>query len=139
MTTTTIRSIPEHVYKIVPSVPPSPLPHTLPLSELDQTDGFIHLSNAAQIPKTAALFFSSQNTLWLLKVSTKVALAEKGRFKWLDEGITGCIHLYGEKDGEFARLGDGIVVDVEEWGKREGASWADDEVTKEIRERWLKD
>jgi Protein of unknown function (DUF952) len=133
------RPIPEHVYKIVPFAPPAPLPDTLPLSELDQNDGFIHLSDAAQIPKTSALFFKAQNTLWLLKVSTKVALAEKGRFKWLDEGVTGCIHLYGEKDGEFARFGRGVVVDVEKWEKGENTDWTDYEVSKEIRERWLKD
>jgi hypothetical protein len=116
------RTIPEHVYKIIPSAPPSPLLHTLPLSELDQNDGFIHLSDAAQIPKTAALFFAEQNILWLLKISTDIAHAEKGRFKWLDDGATGCIHLYGEKDGEFARLGKGVVVDVEKWEKKGGSS-----------------
>lgn len=139
MTATSTREIPDHVYKILEYEPPNPLPHALPLSSLDQQDGFIHLSDAAQIPQTAALFFTDQKTLWLLKVSTKIAHDEKGRFKWLDEGATGCIHLYGEMDSEFGRLGEGIVVGVEQWDRPEGKSWSDEEVTKEIRQRWLKD
>lgn len=39
---------PKHVYKITTSPPPDPIPAVYPPSELDQTDGFIHLSTAAQ-------------------------------------------------------------------------------------------
>jgi len=119
------REIPDYVYKILDYEPPSPLPHALPLSQLDTKDGFFHLSDAAQIPKTAALYFNHQNSLWLLKVSTKAARDEKGRFKWRDEGVTGCIHLYGEHDGEFLRLGKGIVVDSGKWEKGENEKWSD--------------
>lgn len=41
--------IPTYVYKIVPTAPPEPFPAENPLSELDQTDGFVHLSTAVQV------------------------------------------------------------------------------------------
>ncbi|KAI1632990.1 hypothetical protein F4809DRAFT_625309, partial [Biscogniauxia mediterranea] len=41
--------LPTYVYKIVPEAPPCPLPAEYPLSELDQKDGFVHLSTATQV------------------------------------------------------------------------------------------
>lgn len=41
--------LPTYVYKIVPTAPPSPIPAQYPLSELDQKDGFVHLSIAKQV------------------------------------------------------------------------------------------
>ena len=40
---------PKHVYKIVPEAPPQPIPQEFPLSELDRSDGFVHLSTATQV------------------------------------------------------------------------------------------
>ena len=40
---------PRYVYKIIPSAPPDPVPSEYPLSELDQKDGFVHLSNSTQV------------------------------------------------------------------------------------------
>lgn len=45
-------SHPKYVYKIVPTAPPEPLPAEYPLSELDQTDGFVHMSTAEQVKHT---------------------------------------------------------------------------------------
>lgn len=134
------RPVPAYVYKIAIAPPPSPLPHTLPLSELDQNDGFIHLSNASQTPKTSSQFFSSCSTLYLLRISSVAAVAEGSIFKWLDEGQTGCIHLYGGNGvkGEFGRLGLGTVVDVVEWKRGEGRKWDDKEVIDSLS-GWLKD
>ena len=41
--------LPKYVYKIIPTAPPEPLPAEYPLSELDQNDGFVHLSTAEQV------------------------------------------------------------------------------------------
>ena len=41
--------LPEFVYKIIPSAPPDPIPDSYPLSELDQKDGFVHLSASWQV------------------------------------------------------------------------------------------
>lgn len=41
--------LPEFVYKITLEAPPSPIPESYPLSELDQKDGFVHLSTSWQV------------------------------------------------------------------------------------------
>ena len=131
------RPVPDYVYKIVPTSPPNPLPHDLPLSELDQGSGCIHLSNAFQIPVTALRYFSSDTTIHLLRVSSIAVRAEGSTFKWLDEGQSGCIHLR-RPNGEFGRLGSGTVVDVKEWRRPEGKKWDDKEVIDSLG-GWLKD
>lgn len=133
------RPIPDYVYKITETPPPNPLPHTLPLSELDQQDGFIHLSNAHQIPITSSRYFSSHTTVYLLRVSSVVAREEGSVFKWLDEGQSGCVHLYGANGvkGEFSRLGLGTVVDVKEWTRSEGKQWGEKETVDSL-DGWLK-
>ena len=134
------RPVPAFVYKIVLTPPPKPLPHSLPLSDLDETDGFIHLSNASQVPITSSLYFSSYTTLHLLRISSVVATEEGSVFKWLDAGETGCVHLYGANGvkGEFGRLGLGTVVDVVEWKRSEGDKWDDKQVIDGLN-GWLKD
>jgi len=122
MTSKQTPSFPAHVYKILPDAPPSVLPHALPLSDLDKQDGFIHLSDAGQIPKTANLFFNDNSSLWLLKISTAAVEAEGARLKWA-EGLPGCVHLYGATEGEMGRLGEGIVVDVKTIERQEGQDW----------------
>jgi len=80
--------LPKFVYKIIPTAPPEPLPAEYPLSELDQNDGFIHLSTAEQVPSTCDLFFNDVADLWVLKLEfSKIEAASK----W--EG--GFPHLYG--------------------------------------------
>ncbi|PPQ99059.1 hypothetical protein CVT24_003619 [Panaeolus cyanescens] len=63
-------SFPNYIYKIVPSSSPipSPLPDKLPVSQLDQNDGFIHLSTVHQVPRTLERFFSDHDTIYLLRV-----------------------------------------------------------------------
>jgi uncharacterized protein (DUF952 family) len=128
---------PTFVYKIIDASPPSPIPYTLPLSALDSKDGFIHLSDANQIPITADLFFSNTSTIWLLKVSSAKVEEEKGRLTW-PEGLPGCVHLYGETTGTWARLGQGTVVDVKKYEKMPGEKWLD--ALKELDDaKWLVD
>jgi len=118
------KPFPTFVYKILDTPPPLPIPHTLPLSSLDSQDGFIHLSDANQIPITADVFFSSTETIWLLKISSAKVQEENGRLTW-PEGLRGCVHLYGETEGTWARLGDGTVVDVKKYMKKDNQKWVD--------------
>ena len=69
-----------------------------------------------------------------------VAQEEGSVFKWVDEGQTGCVHLYGGNGvkGEFGRLGLGTVVDVAKWKRGEGQKWDDKEVIDGLN-GWLKD
>lgn len=128
---------PKFVYKIVPTPPPEILPHALPLSELDIKDGFIHLSDAAQIPKTANLFFGTNGTLWFVKISSAAVQREGFRLKWA-EGLPGCVHLFGRKEGGQGRLGGGIVVGVKSFERKESQDWGE-AITKLDMEHWLVD
>ncbi|KAI8986195.1 hypothetical protein BD414DRAFT_487942 [Trametes punicea] len=89
-----------YVYKILPAPPPTPLPAALPLSDLDRHDGFVHLSTAAQVPTTAALFFAPHASLALLKVDTRRTREQGGVYRWV-EGMPGCPHLYAAREGEW--------------------------------------
>lgn len=110
-------AFPRYVYKILSEEPPNPLPHTLPLTPLDKQDGFIHLSSGWRVPETAGLYFSAFTTIWVLRVDTNVARAEQARFKW---GDPGCVHMYGQDETKWARMGEGVVVTVEEFTKLTG-------------------
>ena len=114
-------TFPPYVYKILSEEPPDPLPHTLPLTPLDKQDGFIHLSIGKRIPLTAAQFFASYTTLWVLRVDTKVAQAEEAQLKWGE--IEGCVHMYARDSGKWARMGQGVIVAVRKFDKDLGDEW----------------
>ncbi|OTA70322.1 hypothetical protein K449DRAFT_460107 [Hypoxylon sp. EC38] len=103
--------LPQFVYKIVPSAPPTPIPSQYPLSELDQKDGFVHLSTGTQIPITADLFFKEATTLWVIKI--RFAPAFHSATTW---EVEGCPHLYGN-------FGADDVEDVKEFSRLDGQSW----------------
>jgi len=65
-------------------------------SEVDQRDGFIHFSDAAQVVETAAKHFAGQSDLLLVRVdTTKLG----NRLKW-EPSRGGALfpHLYGDLD-----------------------------------------
>lgn len=66
----TLETQPRYIYKIIPSTAPvrEPLPDRLPVSELDQNSGFIHLSTASQVPNTLKLFFSEEPLVYILRI-----------------------------------------------------------------------
>jgi|SRR5712672_2083942 len=113
-------SFPPYVYKILSEEPPNPLPHNLPLTPLDEQDGFIHLSAGWRVPQTSALYFDSYSTIWLLCVDTNVARVEKAQFKW---GDPGCVHMYAYEEKSWARMGDGVVVNVRKFEKEGDEGW----------------
>jgi len=125
-----IPRFPALVYKIVDKEPPSPIPAELPLSALDAQDGFIHLSDAHQVPITADLFFASHERLWILKISSSAAQRGSGRLVRPD-GLPGCAHLY------HGKLGAEVVLDVKEFGKVEREKWVD--VMARSNTQWLVD
>ncbi|KAJ5232161.1 hypothetical protein N7468_005117 [Penicillium chermesinum] len=63
-------SLPQYIYKIVPSTAPvvQPLPDRLPVSELDQTSGFVHLSTASQLANTLKFFFQEEPLVYILRI-----------------------------------------------------------------------
>ncbi|KHN96910.1 uncharacterized protein MAM_05019 [Metarhizium album ARSEF 1941] len=104
-------SPPKHVYKIIPTAPPEPIPHYFPLSDLDRQDGFIHLSTAQQVPLTCGRFFSTEHALWVLKFQLD-KFADP--IKW-DGGFP---HLYGNFGGKD-------VLSVQKYERDEGRTWVE--------------
>ncbi|KAJ2930193.1 hypothetical protein H1R20_g6881, partial [Candolleomyces eurysporus] len=75
---------PTYIYKIVHSSAgplPDPLPDRLPVSELDQKDGFIHLSTAKQVEGTLNRYFSGEQKIYLLRLDYS---SVKDLIKWED-------------------------------------------------------
>ena len=99
----------KYFYKILDKEPSEPLPETLPTSDLDAKDGFIHLSTAEQTPVTAKLFFSSHSVLWILRLDPE---ALDGRIELTSAPGTGiengCPHVHDSMKG----LGRSNVVEV---------------------------
>jgi len=62
-------STPTYIYKIVPaSATPYPLTDAPPVSELDASDRFIHLSTAFQVAGTLKRFFPNEDSIYLLRI-----------------------------------------------------------------------
>ena len=61
---------PRYIYKIIPSSASvhEPLPERLPVSELDQSSGFIHLSMANQLLNTLKWFFKDEPLVYILRI-----------------------------------------------------------------------
>lgn len=127
--TTTTTTTHRFLYKIFPaSAAPSlsltsapGLPTHLPLSPLDASDGFIHLSTASQSLSTATLFFSDERTICIGTIP--LDRLDTRQVKWEVEGSPGCAHLYNATDGEGVegpRLGSGEIVDVRAFERAEG-------------------
>ena len=108
-------SLPKCVYKILLEAPPTPLPASLPLSELDAKDGFIHLSTAEQVPATADRFFAATHKLCLLKIELERVAKD---LKWEDADSNCFPHVYGPMPGKDE------VVDVKVFERSDGEGWA---------------
>lgn len=113
---------PTYLYKILDTSPPSPLPGTLPSTELDSKDGFIHLSTAEQTPITAKLFFAHCERLWVLKLRRE---ALDGRVEYSTDpnaGVEdGCAHVHESVKG----LGRENVEEVIEVRKKGVEAWTE--------------
>ncbi|TFK43391.1 hypothetical protein BDQ12DRAFT_674905 [Crucibulum laeve] len=118
-------SRPTYVYKLVPSSapPPTPLPERLPLSFLDSSSGFIHLSTAPQVPGTLKYFFADDSSVYILRVNYK---AIESDIRWEDPKAEVCgqrgdegmfPHLYNG-----GRLGNNEIDSIQHWEK-DNAGW----------------
>ncbi|KAJ7047499.1 hypothetical protein C8F04DRAFT_1059075 [Mycena alexandri] len=127
---------PTYVFKLVPSSSPvpAPLPEVLPLSELDASSGFIHLSTATQIPGTLKHFFAEHDKVYVLRIEYAL---HKDNIKWEDPKAEVC----GERGSEGffphlyngGRLGSSEVESVAVWHRNSG-NW--DEALKKA-DGWL--
>ncbi|KAJ5492658.1 hypothetical protein N7539_001404 [Penicillium diatomitis] len=114
---------PRYIYKIVPSTAPvrEPIPDRLPVSQLDQDSGFIHLSMASQVPNTLKLFFSEEPLVYILRIHYADIIQD---IRWESPDGTVCGPRPGE--GLFPHLYNGLKLGREEvesvaiWQNEEG-------------------
>ncbi|KAF5364024.1 hypothetical protein D9756_000511 [Leucocoprinus leucothites] len=73
--------LPKYLYKLIPpsATPPDPIPEELPLSELDEKSGFIHLSTASQVPGTLKHFFADEERMYILRIPFELV---KDKIRW---------------------------------------------------------
>ncbi|KAG1736653.1 uncharacterized protein EDB91DRAFT_500832 [Suillus paluster] len=109
---------PTYIYKLIPSsaAPPDALPDQLPVSDLDQKSGFIHLSTALQVPNTLKFFFKDDVRVYVLRIPYDPV---DKHIKWEDPKAEVCgprggegmfPHLYNE-----FKLGKDEVESVQSW------------------------
>ncbi|KAL4954740.1 hypothetical protein BDW69DRAFT_134922 [Aspergillus filifer] len=122
---------PFYLYKLIPSTAPvrEPLPERLPVSELDQKSGFVHLSTALQVPNTLKFFFKDEPLVYVLRIPYE-RVARDIRFEdpegrvcgpRPDEGLFP--HLYnGLKLGRDEVESIGVWTNEEGWDKRLAAA-----------------
>jgi len=107
MSTTTNTSKPSYVYKLVPAASPVPLQHAdlperLPVSDLDQNSGFIHLSTSIQVPGTLKFFFKDDPLVYVLRIKYDDF---EDKIRWEDPKAEVCGPRGGE--GMFPHLYNG--------------------------------
>lgn len=132
-------TMPTYIYKLIPSStpPPDPLPATLPVSELDRSSGFIHLSTSKQVPNTLKYFFADESRVYILRL-VYAPLEDHQLIRWEDPKAEACGPRGGE--GMFPHLYNGLqlgrdeVESVATWARREGESWED---VAEREKDWL--
>ncbi|KAL4890861.1 hypothetical protein BDV59DRAFT_79168 [Aspergillus ambiguus] len=102
---------PLYVYKIVPSTSPvrEPLPDHLPVSEIDEKSGFVHLSTAFQVPNTLKSFFKDEPLVYVLRIPYERVLHD---IRW--ESPEGNVCGPRPKEGLFPHLYNGLKLGKDE-------------------------
>ncbi|OQD77733.1 hypothetical protein PENDEC_c002G02954 [Penicillium decumbens] len=102
---------PRYVYKIIASNAPirEPIPERLPVSELDKTSGFIHLSTAHQVENTLKHFFKDEPVVYILRIEYERVVQD---IRWESPDGKVCGPRPGE--GLFPHLYNGLKLGKEE-------------------------
>ncbi|PYH92454.1 hypothetical protein BO71DRAFT_400522 [Aspergillus ellipticus CBS 707.79] len=113
---------PLFVYKLVPSTAPvrEPLPERLPVSEIDEQSGFVHLSTAFQVPNTLKFFFKDEPLVYVLRIPYS-AIASVVRW----ENPEGTVCGPRPKEGLFPHLYNNLKLGKDE--VESVAIWKNDE------------
>ncbi|ETW79007.1 hypothetical protein HETIRDRAFT_324453 [Heterobasidion irregulare TC 32-1] len=119
-------SKPKYVYKLIPSSSLVPehaqLPDALPVSDLDQSSGFIHLSTATQVPGTLKFFFKDVSRVYVLRI---VYDKVEDKIRWEDPQAQVCGARGGE--GVFPHLYNGLRLGKDEVERVETLEKGDDD------------
>ncbi|KAF8431945.1 peptidase family C54-domain-containing protein [Boletus edulis BED1] len=108
---------PTYVYKLVAHTSPVPLdpadlPTALPISDIDQSSGFIHLSTAPQIRGTLVHFFTSDPHVFVLRLPYEPLARLPGQIKW--ESPEGNVCGPRPAEGLFPHLYNGLRLGKDE-------------------------
>ncbi|KAF7355203.1 Uracil phosphoribosyltransferase [Mycena sanguinolenta] len=126
---------PTYIYKLVSftSPIPDPVPETLPLSELDAADGFMHFSTSRQIPRTLKRFFAQDPRVTILRIDYSKVEHE---IRWEDSKGTAPREVGGE--GIFPHIYNRALskADIESMLVLESNNGDWDEALKKA-ERWM--
>ncbi|KAJ5103854.1 hypothetical protein N7532_004383 [Penicillium argentinense] len=108
---TTLNTQPLYIYKIVPSSAGvrEPLPERLPVSELDQNSGFVHLSMAHQVPNTLKMFFKNEPLVYILRIQYATVMSD---IRW--ESPDGKVCGPRPDEGLFPHLYNGLKLGRDE-------------------------
>ncbi|KAL4869298.1 hypothetical protein BDV12DRAFT_196537 [Aspergillus spectabilis] len=114
---------PSYLYKLIPSTAPvrEPLPERLPVSELDQNSGFVHLSTALQVPNTLKYFYKDEPLVYVLRIPY-ARVAKDIRFEDPEGRVCGP----RPEEGLFPHLYNGLklgrdeVESISVWTSEEG-------------------
>ncbi|KAJ5748467.1 uncharacterized protein N7511_010163 [Penicillium nucicola] len=119
---TSLSSQPRYIYKIVPSTAPvrEPIPERLAVSDLDQDSGYIHLSQAHQVPNTLKTFFTEEPLVYVLRIEYHRVIQD---IKW--ESPDGKVSGLRPGEGLFPHLYNGLRLGREE--VESVAIWQNDE------------
>ncbi|KDR83587.1 hypothetical protein GALMADRAFT_235851 [Galerina marginata CBS 339.88] len=130
-------STPTYIYKIVPAPPsiPDPIPDALPVSDLDESDGFIHLSTSLQVPGTLKRFFADRERVFILRIIYENV---QSNIKWEDSkgkvsGGVGEENMFPHLHNGL-RLGNSEIESVVEWQKE--SNW-DTAINKAASDGWF--
>ncbi|KAF9481083.1 hypothetical protein BDN70DRAFT_912424 [Pholiota conissans] len=105
---------PSFIYKLVPASSPVPLntndlPDKLPVSGIDQSSGFIHLSTSTQVLNTLKWFFKDDSNVYVLQISYDKV---ESQIRWEDPKAEVCGPRGGE--GMFPHLYNGLKLGKDE-------------------------
>ena len=108
------KSKPSYIYKLIGHTSPTPtsidsFPERLPVSDIDERSGFIHLSTAVQVPNTLKFFFTDDPHVYILRIFYEGV--EKD-IKWEDPDAKVCGPRGGE--GMFPHLYNGLKLGKDE-------------------------
>lgn len=138
-TTSPPTPLPTYAFKLLTAPLPSSGPLPPYLTALDAADGFVHLSLGFQVPATAALFFSAETELVVVRLKVQSLLLQDDNKSGTEAGVcadtaaAGGGGVYVEWTGDGGRcphlFGRGLKRDdmdgVRTVKRLEGETWED--------------
>ena len=123
--------LPNILYKILTSAPPSPFPDVLPISDREARDGYVHLARALNILPVAMKTYNYTLQLWALKLN----------YKWMRENHYDIRSAWDTSNTTFFpklyhNITKQMLLDIKMWTRTENETW---DQTSLVNDKWLTD